>query len=491
MKAVSAVPLPRPRARPRPRKAPWGWLEVVGLAQYVLPAMLFVPFIVGPLRTASRVAGFAVALLALLVILASGRRGVGRPFPAATWLAVMAAWLLLSIFHPESNSLLAAAAEAGLVIAVFSPGLWVGRLSVTPQRLGRLLLMIFLVCAASTSVGILQYYYPGRFDPPNMRYAEVLDEEVFASLFYETPDGRRVLRPCGLSDTPGAAASAGAITFLLGVGLALRPGSRWWWRLSCLLLAVSGMAIMYFSQVRQMLITTVLAAGLMVGLFALRGEIRRALTIAAVGGGLFGLALLWALRSGGEAVLARFRALFERGDLMETYYASRGHFIESALFHWLPKYPVGAGLGRWGMANVYFGQRRPAGFPGGNLYAEDNITAWVYQGGIVMLVLAGGALLVTMIRLVRIARTTPDRDLANSAAVITALCAGILTQVFGSPPFVAPTGLIFWLLAAALHAADQNVRVEQRRARPLAAAPPPSPPPSRAAPPPRFGAPAR
>lgn len=485
MSAIPATP-PPPRLRPRTRsslaRAPWGWLEVVGVAQYVLPAMLFLPFVVGPLRTASRVAGFGVALAALAVLSASGRRDPGQPFPARPWLVITASWLILSILNPSSNSLLSATAEAALVIAVFSPALWVGQLVVTPRRLGRLMVMIFLVSSASTLVGVAQYYYPGRFDPPNMLAQEIRSEEEFNSYFYETPDGRRVMRPTGLTDTPGAAAGAGSIAFLLGIGLAMRPGARWWTRLPCLPMAAAGLAIMYFTQVRQKLIVTVLSAVLMALLFAIRGEIKRAATLIIAGVSLFALALLWASRSGGEAVMGRFYALFESGDMLETYYSHRGHFVEEALTRWLPAYPVGAGLGRWGMVNSYFGRQLPAGSPGSSLYAEDNITAWVFQGGAVMLVLAFGAMTVTMIRLVQITRTTPDRDLANWAAVITALCAGILTQVFGSPPFVAPAGLVFWLLASALHASDQQVRLEQRRARAATAA---------RATPPRLGAPAR
>ena len=147
--------------------------------------------------------------------------------------------------------------------------------------------------------------------------------------------------------------------------------------------------------------------------------------------------------------------------MAETYYVNRGHFIETALTGWLPRYPVGAGLGRWGMPYVYFGRRLPTGVPGSELYAEENITAWVYQGGVVMLALMAGALTIAMFNMVRIARTTPDRDLALSASVITALCVGVLISAFGYVPFVAPSGLIFWLLAASLHAADQRVRADQ------------------------------
>jgi len=445
-----------------------------------MPALLFLPFVVGPLRTATRVAAFGVALLAWAAAWQAGRREVGRPNPARPWLTLAMAWLLLSIFHPLSNSPMAAAAEAGLTIAIFSPVFWVGHLEVSSRRLGRLLVLLFLFCSASALVGIAQFYYPGRFDPPNM-VLERLNPEAIGGLYYMTADGRRVMRPFGLTDSPGGAVGAGQVAFLLGLGLALQSGARWWWRLLCLALAAAGMAIIYFTQVRQALIVSLLAALAMAVLFALRGEKRRALLLVGAGASIFAAGLLWALRAGGAVILERFRGLLE-GNLVTTYYVNRGHFVQYALTELLPQYPIGAGLGRWGMTHAYFGTPRPIGAPGASIWCEDMVTAWVVQGGVVMLVLAFGALTVVMLDMVRIVRTTPDRDLAVWAVVITAVCCSILTSVFGSVPFVAPKGLTFWLLAAGLHAADQRARAERNRearriAQARAAFGPPAPPP--------------
>ena len=84
MSGGAALPYPRPApARRVGRPAPlgragerWlGWTEVVGMAQYLMPAAVFLPFVIGPVRTFSRVAGFTLVLLAWFV---AWQVGAGR-----------------------------------------------------------------------------------------------------------------------------------------------------------------------------------------------------------------------------------------------------------------------------------------------------------------------------------------------------------------------------------------------------------------------------
>ena len=135
--AVSVLPPHRPPPTPAARGpcaaaarraaagAPgWGWLEWFVLAQTVLPALCSCP---GSRRSArrSRVAAYVVAPLAWVLVAWRGRAaGRGRSFPARPWLVFCTAWLVLSILHPNTYSLLAAAAQAALYIAVFSPAFW-------------------------------------------------------------------------------------------------------------------------------------------------------------------------------------------------------------------------------------------------------------------------------------------------------------------------------------------------------------------------------
>ena len=243
--------------------------------------------------------------------------------PARPWVLVIVCWTLLSILNPLGNSPLSAAAEAMLIISTVSPVFWVGSLGMSPARLDRLLVGIFLVCAAGTLVGVLQFYYPGRFDPPYIPYLETNTENAQA-LFYETPDGRRVMRPCGLTDLPGSAASAGSLSFLMGLGLSLRRNVRWWVRPVYLGMAVAGLAIIYFSQVRATMATTLGAAGLMVGLLFIGKQKARAIVLLVAGAVIFVAALGWAMRSGGSVVVDRFLTLFKGGDTASVYYENRG-----------------------------------------------------------------------------------------------------------------------------------------------------------------------
>ena len=73
-----------------------------------------------------------------------------------------------------------------------------------------------------------------------------------------------------------------------------------------------------------------------------------------------GAGLLWVVTFVGPAALDRFRTLLETPPT-ELYYRNRGHLLQGLLEVGIWEYPLGAGLGRWGMINVYFGD--PAASP--------------------------------------------------------------------------------------------------------------------------------
>jgi hypothetical protein len=59
----------------------------------------------------------------------------------------------------------------------------------------------------------------------------------------------------------------------------------------------------------------------------------------------------WAVAIGGESTLERLSSLVsDRADAV--YQQNRGHFLEDTINVLLPQYPLGAGLGRWGMMNA-------------------------------------------------------------------------------------------------------------------------------------------
>ena len=59
----------------------------------------------------------------------------------------------------------------------------------------------------------------------------------------------------------------------------------------------------------------------------------------------------WAVSVGGDAIYDRFFNIAESG-VVQTFQESRGFFLEYTLRETLFEYPLGAGLGRWGMMSV-------------------------------------------------------------------------------------------------------------------------------------------
>src|SRR5438552_1393708 len=100
------------------------------------------------------------ASLALLVLIPAVRQ---RRHPAARFGFAAIVIVVLSIFHPTANSVLAGAAQAAMYAAVLAPLFWVPRMDVGPTMLRRAMLMIWLFGITSAAVGVLQVYFPGQF----------------------------------------------------------------------------------------------------------------------------------------------------------------------------------------------------------------------------------------------------------------------------------------------------------------------------------------
>jgi hypothetical protein len=116
-----------------------------------------------------------------------------------------------------------------------------------------------------------------------------------------------------------------------------------------------------------------------------------------------------------------------------------------------PKYPFGAGIGRWGMMHVYFGDNDRTG-PNKGLWAEIQWTGWVLDGGFPLIFGYVAALLMTLWTTLQIARrnTGHDPTLALWGAVIAGHSIGVVALTFSYPVFVSQGGMEFWLLNAVL-----------------------------------------
>jgi hypothetical protein len=435
------------RRRPTPApKLRWGWLEALLIAQTLLPALLFVPG-VSKVRASSRVLAYAIGLIAWAVI---AWRGIPADradrFPARPWLIVAAVWLLILVAHPGTYSLKAGAAHALLYLSVLAPAFWAGTQTESPGKVGRLLAILFVCNALSASVGLAQVFRPKTFNPPVI--PALKDKFGGEQLMYKTADGRKILRPCGLTDTPGAAAQAGMIAALIGMAYAARPGP-WWRRIACAGLGFAGVAVIYYSQVRFTMVMLAIGFSALTVLLLWRGKVATAMLLAAGGLGALVGGFAWAARSVGWKAVERFGTLLS-GDPSSVYQKSRGYYVVEAFDRYLWEYPLGMGLGWWGMVHQAFGDPRRTS----PVWVEVMIPGWVIDGGFPLLIAYSGAIILALWDTARVALTSRDESLAFAASVVFALNLAIAAACFSYLPFVSSLGLQFWALAAAVHAAD-------------------------------------
>jgi hypothetical protein len=103
------------------------------------------------------------------------------------------------------------------------------------------------------------------------------------------------------------------------------------------------------------------------------------------------------------------------------------------------------------MINVHFGD--PYNFKSLPIWAEVQPNAWIIDGGVILLVLYGGALVLntrTNLRAVLTAETAERRLLAGA---VLAANVGTLALIFSFTPFASQIGLQYWLLSGALQGA--------------------------------------
>src|SRR5260221_726699 len=124
-----------------------------------------------------------------------------------------------------------------------------------------------------------------------------------------------------------------------------------------------------------------------------------------------------------------------------------GAQLNYTFFDLLFQYPLGAGLGRWGMAAGYFGSNNPNSAA---IWAEIQFTGWMIDGGVVMIFVYLGAIATTTITQWQIAQATQFPRLAVCAAVILAAGLGPTLMIVSFTPFVAQIGIQYWFLAGAL-----------------------------------------
>lgn len=399
----------------------------------------------GGIRTLLRIAAFASSLGMLAVIPIQGTPG----HPARKTAIVALGVMLIGLLHPTA-SVFAGMAHWFLNVAVWAPLFWAARVVCTARTMRNLLILLWLFNLTGAVVGVLQVYFPERFSPSTEFVRNLLG--VFADgLLIERSDGKQIWRPFGLSDSPGGAAVSGSFAVVAGVFL-MTFRTKWYIRYLAVVGIGVGVFCIYVCGVRFAMVTTALGVLVLLLIQTVQGRLTRAASLLIVIPVVTAGAIGWTQSISGDRVTERVNSLGE-GSASTIYYKNRGKFIEQSLLEELPKYPLGAGMGRYGMMVKYFGDKRSTLPP---LWAEVQLTGWLYDGGLPLVLLAYGAVFGTFFVTLRIAvsRKFPA-ELSDFAAVITALNVGWIAASFNFPFFHSQTGILFWMLNAVLFSAAQ------------------------------------
>jgi hypothetical protein len=412
---------------------------------------------IGQVRVFVRMALFGTSIALLFAL-----RGRGTPSPAVKPAKFILAIVALAFFNPSTNTLSAGAAQVAMYVAILGPLFWVPRLSIDLSNLRRVLLMIWIFQSISAVAGILQVYFPGRFEPALSTVILNQGSAYVRGLKFRNAYGELVFRAMGLSDIPGGAGSAGFYAALFGAAFML-TWKNWAGRMLAIGTMVAGVAAIFLSHVRASLVMLIICAAVLTAILAIRrarvratrpawrsyeaGTLTRLLAVLCVVA-FFGFT--WAVAAGGSGIVERFGEL-TAADPATVYRQHRGHSIEYSIQELLPQYPLGAGLGRWGMMNRYFGDNSDP--KTAMIWSEEQFTAWLVDGGVPLILVYIYAIAVTTLFALRLSLKRIDPEMAIVAAVICAYDVGALVLCLDYPFFGSQMGLEFWMINAVLFAA--------------------------------------
>jgi hypothetical protein len=435
--ALSAPRLPGtspvgPAAAGAPGLASVRWVFVY-IAVEIICQLCLLSAQLAPARVVFRSAAFGLSLLLLLAL--PGRSPIQHPARPVV-LAVIAV-LTLSIANPMGSTVIAVVAHYFFHLAILAPIFWVARLDVKPATIRQVLLVLWVYSSASAVLGVLQAYFPGQFQPSISTL--IAREKIMA---IKLASGVWVPRPMGLTDVPGGAASSGLYATLLGLGVIFAAPFRFA-RTAGALSMIVGVICIYLCQIRAMVVMLAVCSIVLITLFAISGRVPR-MAAAGVLVGIIALAGFYlATELGGESVTTRLATLVQ-DDPATVYQRNRGYFVEKAFVTLLPEYPLGAGFGRWGMMNQYFGN------PEDLIWSEVQWTGWVLDGGLFLVIaypLAVG-LMVWVAARIALDRSSAENSLW--AGIVAAYGVGTIALTFSYSVFMSTGGLDFWLINSVL-----------------------------------------
>jgi hypothetical protein len=402
-----------------------GWVFACVLVQLASQlALLIEPL--APLRVFNRSAALGTSVAFLVLV----------PGKVRNWGLVRALGLgalaieTLAMFNPLGGSALSVIAHWTFNLAVMAPLLWVGRLNVPRGTVARVLLLLWGFHTLGSVIGVLQVYFPGHFEPAVASLTER------RHLMIQLSSGEWMLRPTGLTDAPGGASFNGLYAALFGSGVVLARPFRFARTAGALSICL-GLMCIYLSEVRSALVMLVVCFIVLTALLAMSGRASSA-TMFVLLVGIAALGVFYvALQVGGQMMSARLSSLIA-SDPGSVYYANRGRMLEYGFSELLPRYPLGAGLGHWGMLNAYFGSSDQ------EIGAEIQPVGWLLDGGLPLVVVYFAAVLAAIYYACRVSQRPEQAD-AVWASVVAAYSVGALALCFSYPLFMSTAGLEFWL----------------------------------------------
>ena len=451
---VALQPAYEDDAAPRLAKEPWGWIEWFTVSQVFWGVLLFMP---GSQAYRVYIRGFPY-ILSLFALAACARSsGMETAVPGARWMLAAFLVYICNLIQP-STWFSAGVAQVIFQLSIAAPMFWAARLSINEERLQRLLWLVFAANFVSASIGLLQVYYPGTFLPPEFSSLSLkLNPNFLQGLSYIGANDRVIVRPPGLSDLPGGAAIAGATALCLAFSFAVRPRLKYLTRAAYIAAAFVCVTVIYLTQVRSMLLMSIGCMAAMAVIRLRQGRVMQSGWIAMIAGGLTLAGFAWAVNVGGDVVYDRFFGITETG-VVQTFRQNRGFFLEYTLTDSVFEYPIGAGLGRWGMMTVYFSE--PANWMYPALHAEIQLTGWLFDGGLPLWLFYGGAIVLALRHSYRVAVHGTEM-LADCASIIFSIQLFIAGLCFTGPVFNTQFGIVFWLLTAVLYGCQRTMAAQE------------------------------
>ena len=111
--------------------------------------------------------------------------------------------------------------------------------------------------------------------------------------------------------------------------------------------------------------------------------------------------------------------------------------------------------------SAYFGEPNNWQYPA--LWAEIQLTGWLYDGGVLLWICYAAAILAATVHTYRIA-SQADEYLSDLATMVLSVQVLVVGLCFTGPVFNTQMGIMFWLLSASVYGAERTAHEAEHEA---------------------------